>query len=153
MRPRDLARLTGVSTDTLRHYERLGLLPAPPRTTGGYRQYSPAHVNRVQLIRRALTIGFSLADLEQVLRERDRGGAPCRRVFALVSERLSEIDREVAALVDLKRDLGAMLRDWERRLSGTPDSKQARLLDGLPRGLGDSARPRRSTTPRRSRSR
>ena len=60
MRSGQLAHLTGVSTDTLRHYERLGLVPLPQRTAGNYCEYTPAAQQRVELIQRALTIGFSL---------------------------------------------------------------------------------------------
>ena len=77
MGPREAARATGVSTDTLRHYERKGLLPGVTRTAAGYRRYSAATVERVLLIQRALVVGFSLADLTRVLGVRDRGGAPC----------------------------------------------------------------------------
>jgi DNA-binding transcriptional MerR regulator len=71
MGPREVARTTGVSTDTLRHYERKGLLPGVTRTTAGYRRYSAASVERVLLIQRALVVGFSLADLGRVLSVRD----------------------------------------------------------------------------------
>jgi DNA-binding transcriptional MerR regulator len=128
MTPSALARLVGVSTDTLRHYERLGLL-APIRSSSGYRRYSQDDVGRVQLIRRALTIGFSLVDLARVLHERNRGGAPCRQVHALVSARLAAIDGELAALAALKADLRLLLDDWDRRLAATPPGAQARLLD------------------------
>jgi DNA-binding transcriptional MerR regulator len=100
--PSALARLVGVSTDTLRHYERLGLL-SPVRSSSGYRRYSQDDVGRVQLIRRALAIGFSLTELARVVHERDRGGAPCRKVHALVSARFAAIDGELAALTALKR--------------------------------------------------
>ena len=80
MGPREVARTTGVSTDTLRHYERKGLLPGVTRTAAGYRRYSAATVERVLLIQRALVVGFSLADLKRVLGVRDRGGAPCQSV-------------------------------------------------------------------------
>ena len=76
MGPGDVARVTGVSTDTLRHYERTGLLPPVQRTPAGYRCYSAAAVDRVLLIQRALIVGFSLSDLRRVLSTRDRGGAP-----------------------------------------------------------------------------
>jgi DNA-binding transcriptional MerR regulator len=79
MRSGQLAHLTGVSTDTLRHYERLGLLPLPQRTTGNYRAYPPTSQQRVELIQRALAIGFSLSELKTILAVRDGGGAPCRR--------------------------------------------------------------------------
>jgi len=129
--PRQLAALTGVSTDTLRHYERIGVLPAPPRSAGGYRRYGDAAVARVQLIRRALTVGFSLKDLARILGERDRGGAPCRKVRAIVGDRLARVDEELAALTALKSDLTALLADWDRRLADTPPRTQARLLDSL----------------------
>ena len=71
MRSGQLAHLTGLSTDTLRHYERLGLLPLPQRTAGNYRYYSPASQQRVELIQRALTTGFSLSELKTILAVRD----------------------------------------------------------------------------------
>ena len=77
--PSQVARATGVSPDTLRHYERRGLLPPPVRTNAGYRRYSQSTVARVELIQRALVIGFSLEELVDVLAERDSGGAPCRQ--------------------------------------------------------------------------
>jgi DNA-binding transcriptional MerR regulator len=129
--PRQLAALAGVSTDTLRHYERIGVLPAPARTAAGYRRYGDASVARVQLIRRALIIGFSLKDLARILKERDRGGAPCRKVRATVCDRLARIDQELAALTMLKSDLTALLEDWDQKLAVTPPRIQARLLDSL----------------------
>src|SRR5436190_6105025 len=100
--PRDMARATGVSTDTLRHYERSGLLPGVTRTAAGYRRYSNATVARVLLIQRALVVGFSLADLARVLRARDRGGAPCRSVRELVGDRLEELNRRIEELLALR---------------------------------------------------
>ena len=74
----ELARLAGVSTDTLRHYERKGLLPAPQRAANGYRQYAAGSLDRVRLIRRALAIGFTIDELAVILKERDRGHAPAQ---------------------------------------------------------------------------
>jgi DNA-binding transcriptional MerR regulator len=85
--PSEPARLTGVSTDALRHYERKGVPNRPVRRDSGYRQYPPEAVARVRLVRRAPRIGVTLDELAGVLSERDRGGAPCRRVRALVTER------------------------------------------------------------------
>jgi DNA-binding transcriptional MerR regulator len=147
--PDALAKLAGVSTDTLRYYERRGLLPAPPRTAAGYRQYPPSSVARVQLIRRALGVGFSVRDLARVLDERDRGGAPCRKVHELLTSKLSDLEREMAALAVLRHDLQAILRDWTARLSETPEGRQARLLDALP--ARPETPPRRRALPRRIR--
>ncbi len=129
--PRDVARLTGVSTDTLRHYEARGVLPAPARSPAGYRRYPPDTVARVQLIQRALRIGFSIEDLTTVYRQRDRGGVPCQRVHRLVAERLEQLDREIAELAGLRQELSMLLEQWTSRLAVTPQGRQARLLDML----------------------
>src|SRR5260370_12844605 len=93
-----LAHLTGMSTDTLRHYERLGLLPLPQRTAGNYREYSPASQQRVELIQRALTIGFSLSKLKTILPVRDRGGAPCRHLRAPSHSKIPPLDQQIQNL-------------------------------------------------------
>jgi DNA-binding transcriptional MerR regulator len=129
--PRELAASAGISTDTLRHYERRGVLPPPPRTRAGYRRYPASAVARVALVRRALQIGFSLEDLARVTREREQGGAPCRKVRAIVADRLSRLDSELEALTALKAELTAILADWDRVLARTPPNTQARLLDSL----------------------
>ena len=145
--PRALAQLTGVSTDTLRHYERLGLLPAAARTGAGYRRYDPATADRVGLIQRALTIGFSLRDLAQVLGQRDRGRAPCRHVRALVGDRLVAIERRLADLAALRDEMRTLLDDWDARLAHTPPGQRARLLDMLAgRPTLDGARQRASVS-------
>lgn len=130
--PRELAHASGVSTDTLRHYERAGVLARPARTGAGYRRYAPEAVARVAMIRRALVIGFSIKDLAGVFRERDRGGAPCRRVRGIVAGRLAQIDDEISALQALKTQLADMLHEWDARLAATPPTAQARLLEHLP---------------------
>jgi DNA-binding transcriptional MerR regulator len=145
--PKELARLTRVSTDTLRHYERVGLLPAAKRTAGGYRRYPPGAVDRVLLIQRALVVGFSLRDLARVLGERDKGGAPCRSVRALVGDRLGELDRRIDELTALRAELSAMIEDWDRRLAGTPPGRPARLLESL----GDLPAIEKARESRRSR--
>lgn len=129
--PRELAATAGISTDTLRHYERSGVLPKPARTRAGYRRYPAGAVARVAMIRRALAIGFSIKDLARVLRERDQGGAPCRKVRAIVGDRLARIDAELAALETLKDELTQLIREWDSQLANTPANTQARLLERL----------------------
>ena len=131
MGPRDVAKATGVSTDTLRHYERKGLLPEVTRTAAGYRRYSAATIQRVLLIQRALVVGFSLTDLKRVLGARDRGGAPCRSVRALVGERLVGLNRRIEAMCILRDELGVLLSEWDERLARTPKGKRAHLLESL----------------------
>lgn len=131
MGPRDIARATGVSTDTLRHYERKGLLPGVTRTASGYRRFSAASVQRVLLIQRALVVGFSLSDLQRVFAQRDHGGAPCRNVRDLVGARLDELSRHIEDLISLRNDLRVLLDEWDATLARTPSGQRAHLLEGL----------------------
>jgi DNA-binding transcriptional MerR regulator len=130
--PREVADAAGISTDTLRYYERSGVLPEPARTRAGYRRYPASAVARVALIRRSLKIGFSIKELARVFQERARGGAPCRKVRTIVGERLARIDEELAALTALKAELSTLLDEWDARLAATPPGQRARLLESLP---------------------
>jgi DNA-binding transcriptional MerR regulator len=89
--PAQLARAAGVSTDTLRHYESRSLIPTPPRAANGYRTYPADTLARVQLIRRALAIGFTIDELARVLRSRDRGEVPCAGVRDLAARKIGEV--------------------------------------------------------------
>jgi DNA-binding transcriptional MerR regulator len=131
MGPRAVAGACAVSTDTLRHYERLGLLPRAARTAAGYRRFPPETVARVRLIQRALTVGFSLRELASVMERRERGEPPCRRVRALVGERLAALDTRLVELQRLRDEMRTLVRDWDRRLARTPAGQRARLLDVL----------------------
>lgn len=131
MGPRDVARATGVSTDTLRHYERRGLLCRVTRTAAGYRRYPPATVERVLLIQRALAVGFSLADVKRVLTVRDKGGAPCRTVRQLVGKRLDEVNTRIEELCALREELRLLLGEWDVRLARTAEGLPAHLLETL----------------------
>ena len=142
--PRELSAATGVSTDTLRHYERLGLLPDTARTPAGYRRYPSATVERVRLIQRALLIGFSLRELSAALRQRAQGAPPCRRVRTLVGDRLSALEARLSELTELRDEMRVLLRDWDDRLASTPAGQPARLLDMLAgRGVLERRRPKR----------
>ena len=131
MGPRDVAQATGVSTDTLRHYERQGLLRRVTRTAAGYRQYSAATADRVLLIQRALVVVFSLADLKRVLAVRDKGGSPCGGVRALVGDRLEQLNQRIEELLALRDELRSLVADWDGRLTNTAPGERAHLLDSL----------------------
>lgn len=146
MRPGELARQVGVSTDTLRHYERLGLLPIPPRTSGGYRNYSPQALKRASLIRRALGVGLSLSDLKTILKIRDQGGIPCQSVRNLADSKLRQLEQQVTDLVAMRDQLRRVLRSWNKSLARTPKGEWARLLETLPREAERHVSPVRSTT-------
>jgi len=135
MRSGQLAHLTGVSTDTLRHYERLGLLPLPQRTAGNYREYGPTSQQRVELIQRSLAIGFSLSELKTILAVRDRGGAPCHRVRELLNSKIAHVDRQIENLTLLRTELNRLSKDWDTRLRRTRPGQAARLLETVRRTL------------------
>lgn len=127
----ELAERAGVSADSVRHYERLGLLPPAARTDGGYRLFPPAAVDRVQLIRSAVRVGFSLRQLAAFLGERQAGGAPCRKVRDAAERILAGVDAQIAELKATRNALTAMVRDWDERLARTPPNQPARLLDAM----------------------
>ena len=126
-----IAQAAGVSADTLRFYERKGVLPPPARSAAGYRVYSPSAIERVRVIRRAMAVGFTLDELARVLGARDKGGVPCREVRAIAARKLEDIEQRLRELRAVKRDLQAALEDWDARLARTPSGQQARLLDSL----------------------
>ena len=132
MQSGELARLTGVSTDTLRHYERLGLLSKPPRTDAGYRDYPPHSLDRVRLIRRALSVGFSLPELTTILKMRDGGEVPCRRVQAMAESKLEQVKQQIENLIEMRNQLETMLKNWNIKLARTRRGEPARLLEDLP---------------------
>jgi DNA-binding transcriptional MerR regulator len=127
----ELARETGVSTDTLRHYERKGVLPRPLRSTNGYRRYAPGVVDRVRLIQRALGVGFTLDELAAILKERDSGRAPCRGVRELAAAKLADLEARLKEMLELKDELESTLREWDLRLSVTEVGARANLLESL----------------------
>jgi Cu(I)-responsive transcriptional regulator len=97
------AREAGVNAQTLRYYERRGLLPAPVRRGSGYREYSPDAVRIVRFIKRAQELGFSLDEVEQLVRLRGVRRAERHRVRAVAEQKIDEIDRKIAHL-QLMRD-------------------------------------------------
>ncbi|MEU3684307.1 heavy metal-responsive transcriptional regulator [Streptomyces sp. NPDC030592] len=119
MRIGELAAETGLTTKTIRFYEQAGLLPPPPRTASGYRDYPSHTVARLAFVRDAQAAGLTLAEIRSVLALRDSGQAPCTQVGTLIEEHLAEIDRRMAEL----RQARAVLRELARRVAVTdPDT-------------------------------
>ena len=127
----ELADLAGVSRDTLRHYERKGVLPRPLRGHNAYRQYPPEALQRVQLVRRALSVGFTLDELAKVLKVRDAGGAPCEEVRKLAAQKLLDVQDQLRELTTLRDELQETLSDWDARLARGAQGKRANLLESL----------------------
>lgn len=127
----ELAELAAVSSDTLRHYEHKGVLPAPKRTHNGYRRYPPEALERVRLVRRALSVGFTLDELASILKARDQGKAPCRDVRDLAEKKLTQVETRLLELKTLRKELRATLDDWNARLSKAAPGERVGLLEAL----------------------
>lgn len=145
----DLAKATGVSADTIRHYERIGVLPKAERTASGYRVYPTGAVERVHVVQRALRIGFTLSELAEVLKARDAGGAPCQRVFELAQQKLVGIRTDIAALKQTERYLKKVLTDWKSRVRRAGRGQKAHLLHSLTDVLKNVPSPTRFRRKRR----
>lgn len=127
-----LANLTAVSRDTLRHYERKGVLPRPVRSPKGYRLYSASLVERVRLIRRALAVGFTLDEIARIFAERERGNAPCRDVYALAATKLENVKLRLGEMEKLRDDLENLVFEWDKKLEKVSEDTPVHLLEDLP---------------------
>jgi MerR family mercuric resistance operon transcriptional regulator len=105
----EVAAGAGVRPDTLRYYERAGLVPAPPRTSGAHRRYPPATVDRLRFIQGAQRLGLRLAEIRELLAVRDTGNCPCEPAEGLLTRHLAEIDTEIARLTRLRAEVSGML--------------------------------------------
>src|SRR5216683_2912977 len=118
MRIGALAASAGLTAKTIRFYEQAGLLPEPPRTPAGYRDYPAGITARLAFIRDAQAAGLSLAEIHGILTIRDTGQPPCQHVTELIGQHLQQIEHRITEL----RAARAALRDLARRASGTdPD--------------------------------
>ena len=104
-----LAKATGTKVETVRWYERVGLLPAPARTAGNYRVYGAAHLGRLSFIRRARDLGFSLDQIRALLDIAGQQDRSCEAVDAIAREHLDEVDRKIADLRALRRELDSLI--------------------------------------------
>jgi DNA-binding transcriptional MerR regulator len=109
LRVAELAAAVGVSPDTIRYYERAGLLPPPARTPAGYRAYDAGAVERLRFIRGAQRLGLRLREITDLLAVRDSGVCPCEPAEVLLRRRLAELDAQLAQLAELRAQLVAMV--------------------------------------------
>jgi DNA-binding transcriptional MerR regulator len=130
LRSAELAHLCGLSTDTLRHYERRGLLHAE-RSANGYREYPPQSADRIRLVQHAISVGFTLDELARLLKIREKGGAPCMEVRTLAAAKLKDLDDQLRSLTVLRAELRKMLGQWDAKLALTRKGDPAHLLDML----------------------
>jgi DNA-binding transcriptional MerR regulator len=131
LRSGELARLTGLSPDTIRYYERKGILPESPRTASGYRIYGRDAIDRVRLVQRALQLGFTLAELSEILQMHDGGGVPCHRVLNMTEEKICSLEQQIEELRRTQRYMRQLVRQWRVKLAHTTPGSKAMLLHSL----------------------
>lgn len=131
-----VAKGAGVNVQTLRYYERRGLLDEPERRRSGYREYPPDTIQVVRFIKRAQELGFTLVEIEALLQLRDDQTSHCSEVRATALAKIADIDRKLSALRAMKRALGALAQSCAREGS----QRRCPLLEAL-----DHQEPRRTT--------
>ncbi len=122
LRTGDLAEQAQVNVESLRFYERKGLLPEPPRRASGYRAYPPEAVERIRFIKRAQELGFSLAEIKELLELRVDPGMTCADVRERAEAKIEDIEQKI-------RDLQAMRRALRKLAEACPGSGS---IDGCP---------------------
>ncbi|MEO8340303.1 MAG: heavy metal-responsive transcriptional regulator [Nitrospirota bacterium] len=131
MRIGQLAARAGVTTDTIRYYEQIGLLPRPQRSAAGYRQYPESAIQRLRTIRNAMAFGFSLKEVSGFFKVREGGGTPCRDVRAAAARILAAVDLQIEELSTARKRMAETLLTWDDRLANTPAGSPAHLLADL----------------------
>ena len=130
MRIGELAKATGTKAETIRYYEREGILPAADRTDSNYRDYSDEHLATLIFVRRARALGFTMAQVRELLALSDHEDKPCRDVDQLVQRQLGEVTRKIADLTALQDELQHMLRSCQADRIG-----ECRIVESLARPL------------------
>lgn len=132
-----LARDAECPPETIRYYEREGLLPSSPRTAGNYRLYGPAHLERLIFIRNCRSLDMTLDEIKQLLRFRDEPQSECGAAHPLIDEHIAHIEERIAELGQLQGQLQAL----RRQCQPMGDAKKCGILDRLEqRSPGSSAK-------------
>lgn len=114
----ELAARSGLTADALRYYERLGLLPTPQRTSGGFRVYAPGTLDRLRFIKQAQAVGLALQEIRDLISYTDRGGLKrCQHVHDLLQRKLADLDARLAELEQFRRVLRAYFEQCEQTLA------------------------------------
>lgn len=137
MRTSEVAGRAGVNAQTLRYYERRGLLAEPPRSSSGYRDYSAAAVRVLRFVKRAQELGFTLAEIEELLHLADGGPEACDRARVLAQTHAKGLDRKIADLTRMRASLGELIATCERPRADRFCPLLAALDSGPVAGPGD----------------
>ena len=109
-----MAKKAGVSVQTVRYYERQGLLPDPGRKASGYRIFGDRDLSRLLFIRQAKKLGFSLEEIREILHMREHGQCPCGIALRLAEQHLQSVERQIQQLSRFRDELRRAIRQWKR---------------------------------------
>jgi DNA-binding transcriptional MerR regulator len=109
----EVSKQSGVGIEALRFYEKQGLLNHATRTRSGYRLYSEEALERLEFIKRAQVLGFSLAEIAYIIKEKESGKSPCAEVREIVRSRLEELDERMKEMRRYRKELAEALESWD----------------------------------------
>jgi MerR family transcriptional regulator, copper efflux regulator len=110
----EVSNLSGLGIETLRFYEKGGLLDKPARTNSGYRMYHPSVLERIEFIKRAQVLGFSLDEIKRVIDDARSGQSPCDEVREILRRRLKELDERMREMRLYRNELEGLLKEWDK---------------------------------------
>lgn len=133
----EVADEANVNVQTVRYYERRGLLPEPPRSSGGFRQYSPEYVSRIRFIKRAQELGFTLEEANELLQLRVTPDADRADVRAVAEDKIDEVEAKIRDLRRIRDTLGELVEACEGH-GATSECPIVHAMEG-PAGNGTSS--------------
>ncbi|MBS0422566.1 MAG: helix-turn-helix domain-containing protein [Proteobacteria bacterium] len=144
MRIGELGKQSGTLVETIRYYEQVGLMPAPPRTQAGYREYRPEHLQRLIFLRRCRELGFSIEEIRSLLRLAEQRNQSCATVTRAATQHLNDIRGKLADLRQLAQGLQTMIDSCTGgRIA------DCKILEALTRVSASPAVSRRGNSTRR----
>ena len=130
MRIGELASLAGSDVDTIRYYEKIGILPKPARTEANYRHYNDQHADRLKFVRHCRSLDMTLDEIRVLLQFRDAPESNCGEVNRLLDEHIGHVISRIAALTELEQEL----RKLRRQCRKVQQAKDCGILAGIGHG-------------------
>jgi DNA-binding transcriptional MerR regulator len=124
----EVSKRSGIGIEALRFYEKSGLIDPPARTGSGYRLYDADVLDRLEFVKRAQVLGFSLNEIAQIIAEKRSGVSPCAKVRQVVRRRLEELDQRMNQMRRYRNELAAALKEWEQ--AGDVEGHVCGLIEG-----------------------
>ena len=145
----DVAKRTGLTPATIRYYESIGLLSTPPRSGAGYRRYGETTLHELDFIKKAQGLGFSLDEVQEILRLSRQGRAPCAHVLDLAKRHLAAVEQRIAQLSRFRADLAADIAQWEQQDQTYCDGVCQMIAGSAPRSVPVALHTKAPQRPRK----